>query len=593
MGKFCNKNINKGISLEYFTIYDKVSFRDFKSATQGILDSIPNSATISQAISLFIEKYKEEQARYDDVLASAIERNFKKLSIPKEIRLFYILMVLRSRYPQFFPAPSLCVLISHALRGQLKKQQEQKQEPKISIKNIELLPIALLICHEAEEVIVEDMGDLASVSIKKYLLSEESEPIGNWNFNAKKIKKDKYIALSQFPLPHTTLDANIFGQLEKYKASIVFTTWNFLASEEFSSLRSDLLSRNILDTVIQLPLPKREGNKTYPAILVLDHDHPELVSMIDLHTFNQECVSQVYLDLDCEGIVNDSEMYRFNDGYLQEIFANIMNRETFPWAPTGRLYNSYKNIYSKLTSVDIHIDEIHKERAYKLSPLMYITKHRNPLQNSIPLSAIAEVIRCQEPRINIKDQNLSEKDIDQTIFRDITLKDIDSLTGFLILDDADYTKMDLYGAKLEKFTLKENDILLAHKGSKATIGRAGFVDMSFNEDVIADDNFHSMPAVAGTSLLIVRVTSDKIDPIWLFHYLQAKHIQEIISSKATGSSLLSVNLKAIRELPIAIPSRDDIEKKAEYHKKISAHLKEIIHNKRRIEALKNTYENLN
>ncbi len=615
-------------NLDYFTIYDKVSFKDFKSCTQNLLDSIPNSATISQAIKIFIDKYNKNKYFYDRALSLTIERNFKKIFIPKEIKLFYMLMMLRYRYPKFFPAPSLCVLMSHALRGQMR----QIPEARISVKSIELLPIALLVAHEAKEIYIENVDDAVSHAVKNYLnensfSSEEffqqsvfkereagiqkfyfspsssSQGIQNflkyqilnkqkWFFRQTKVPKENCVALSQFPLPHTSLDKSIFAKLQNYGASIVFTSLNFLASEEFKPLRQDLIERNLLDTVAQLPLPKREGNRNFPAILILNKEKSDTVSMLDLNTFNQECVSQVYLDLDSDGIIDDTEMFRFNDGYLQEIYGNIINREPFPWAKTGKLYQSYQEIYSKKTSADVHLSEILEESSLKLSPFMYITKKRHSrpsFENIVELCTVAEVIRCQEIRKPFKESFTLTKD-DNNIYKEINLKDIDALTNFLLLDDASLTEMNLDKAKQMRFQVRNNDILLAHKGSKATIGRVGFVDMSFNAKLSSEDGFINLSAVPGTSLLIVRPDPDLVDPVWLFHYLQKKNVQELIQSKATGASLLSINLKAVRNL--AIPSRSDkeISQIHAYHEKLAYHFKEIVMHKRSIEALKQQAE---
>ncbi len=583
--------------MDYLTIYDKVSFKDFKSATQALLDSIPNSASLAQAIAFILQKYKENRHEYDTILSKAIERNFKHYDICSETMLFYILMSLRTRYQHFFPAPSLCVLMSHALRGQIRKHKEAK----LHIKNIELLPIVLLISHEINEIIVEDQNEI-SLAVKQYLLDNNQKNPEKWNFSLKKTLKNKGIALTQFPLPHTTIDNTIFEQLEKYEAGIVFTSWNFLASAEYKDLRFDLIKRCLLDTVIQLPLPQREGNKNYPAALILNKTKTQSIRMVDLNTFNKECVSQVYLDLDCEGIVNDSVIHRFNDGYLQEIFGNIINKESFPWAPKGQLYKSYSEKYEKITSLDVPLGEILVNPSHKISPLLYITEHRSKNDESLnktTLSDIAEVIRCQEARTSIKGLDKDKiKTIDAygTIYRDISLKDIDPLSNFLIFDHSDFVQMQLHEHQAEKYTLKDNDIVLAFKGSRATIGKVAFVDLALNEDPLEKDNFISIDAVCSTSLVIVRAKKDKINPLWLFHFLQEKNTQEMLCSKATGSSVLSINLKTIRELPITLPKEDidnnkelwELENIEKHYQQLAEYMKQIVFYKRKIEELKNT-----
>ncbi len=564
--------------MNYFIEFDKTTFKEFRSATQPILDAIPYASSLPDAILLFTTAYQEEYENYEKLLKQAISKNYPKFKITKEITLFYILMTLRTRYPHFFPAPTLCLNLSYALNGELRRQECSK----ISIKNMELLPVALITANIASEIHIENI-DSTALAVKDFLtnFSLERSTI-EWNFSKKKIKKEEYIALTQFPLPHTTIQKELFTELQNYSASIAFTSWNFLASQEHFQMRSFLAYQEIISQVIQLPLPTREGNKVYPAALVL-HKEAFILQMLDLHSLSYKYLSQLTEEVakELRDLLPDTE--DITHAYRKQIFAQIINNEPLLNDADSALNAAYKEKLKKHISLFMAVQVLHEERSLKLSPLQHITWRNSPLQAKVTtkLGELAEVMRCQETRISIKDRHLSDDEYKETVYADITLKDIDSLTGMVIFDNTDKVQMMLDESKKKKFVLQENDIVLAHKGSKATIGRVGFVEPSIDEKSMV--YFNSRPCTPGTSLLIIRPHAEKIDPVWLFYYLSEKKMQDMILSKATGSSILSVNLKTVRELPIVLPTEKELEKENSLHRSIKSSLASILFSRRAIE----------
>ncbi len=576
------------VCLQYFTLYHKEIFKEFRAVTQEIVDSIPASASLSEALELFVEAYKKNIIHYDNVLSEAFYKHlgqgFNGFYPSREIILFYILMALRYRYPQFFPAPSLCVLLSHALRGQMNKMDLRR----ISIKNIEMLPVVLLLAHDIRHIIVEEVDDLTK-RLENFLVPNDNFERSNWFFFMNPDREPDFssIALVQFPLPRTKNDKNYFGKLENYQANLLYTSWNFLASAEYKRMRHELYLKKCIESIIQLPLPKREGNKNYPAIIRMAKDKSQSIQMLDLHTFNQECLRKAYTNLEDDGLLKKSELLRDVESYKQEIYGNIINNEDFDWAGKGIFYQAYKAEYEQLTKIEIPHEIIRMDRFYSLSPVKYITEERGRMQasgNWCILSDVAEVLRCQEPRIAYeKDKEL---DAGQQVLKEISLKEIDSSTNIALFDEADSIVVKPQDNRFDKFILQENDTVLAFKGSRTTLGKIAFIDLELNKsEVNKDDENDEVPATCSSSLVIVRAKKN-INPIWLFYQLQEKHAQEAIVSRATGSSVLSVNLNALREVPIAFPADNQELELLEYHAEIRKHMKEIVRHRREIEKLK-------
>ena len=116
-------------------------------------------------------------------------------------------------------------------------------------------------------------------------------------------------------------------------------------------------------------------------------------------------------------------------------------------------------------------------------------------------------------------------------------------------------KLTLLG-KQGKYVLQANDILLAFRGTATSIGQVGFVQEE------------GVPGITGQALCIIR-SLPGIDPVWLYYYLQRRTIREWIRGKATGTTLLTINLESIRDIPIEAPDASEVDAVNEQHRRIS------------------------
>jgi hypothetical protein len=91
----------------------------------------------------------------------------------------------------------------------------------------------------------------------------------------------------------------------------------------------------------------------------------------------------------------------------------------------------------------------------------------------------------------------------------------------------------------EKHLLKDGDVLFAAKGTKnfATVYEK-----------------HNLPAVASTSFFVIRLSNKMILPHYLAWYLNSLDVQQILKSKAMGTSIVSISKSTLEDLEIKIPS---------------------------------------
>ncbi len=523
--------------------YDREFLKDYRVITKEVFDSLPSSASLVEALCHFLKKYNEKA----DFYIEEIQKHFVNTNIKfsKELNLFYILMTLRVRYKNFFPAPSLCVFLASTLYNQVKTSSISN----VYLNNIELLPLLLLLESKIEEVHFKNIDDSLIQVIKKYL--EKSDSI-KWSFEDTEIIKENHIALAQYM--QNSADKEIFEIMKNFHTSLIYTSWNFLSNEEYQSIRKDLLSENRIDSVFQLAQPTREGNKDYPALLILNNLNSNNIKLIDLHQLSN--ISQYQIN----------KLIREQD----------------------------ENVYLELSN-----SELLSEVSQRLAPSYYIAQNKTPINKDYrPLSDYAEVLRCQDVRVNVTAECKSQEDFEkygENLFREVTLKDIDNLTGFYLSDDADFVRVDNFSAKFAQFILQDFDIVLAFKGSKATIGTVGIFKSSVNEENeeilklsqingYHDNSSFKLPVIPGNSFVIIRAKN--IDPLYLFNYLQQADIQELIKSKASGTSVLSINTKAIKTLPIVDALLDEVENIKEQYSSFERILKEIISRKRLIKMRK-------
>lgn len=118
----------------------------------------------------------------------------------------------------------------------------------------------------------------------------------------------------------------------------------------------------------------------------------------------------------------------------------------------------------------------------------------------------------------------------------------------LINGSIDYSSMisaNMDEAKVEKYLLQENDILLSSKGTMIK----GVVVKDIGEQKIIPHN----------NLLVIRITDSEVNPIYVCNYLNSKTGQLFLKTIQTGGIIININRTRLMDLPIPIVDKDSQE----------------------------------
>lgn len=284
----------------------------------------------------------------------------------------------------------------------------------------------------------------------------------------------------------------------KNKAIIVvpasFLNRSVSADVEF---RKYLLDRNILDTVILLP--EEVSNRAFINLAVL--------------IFDRHKVENDVLFINASKLVNNNRSSVKKHIDLQKIIETIKNRTT---EADFSFIASYKKI---------------QEYEYSLNPKNYmefsnIGKIFKDI-DLIKLSEVAEVILS--PLVIRRKGNMEVFEIQPT--------DIDEFG--LIKKTISKKNVNLTETEIKKTSIRNFDILLISRGIKETVGKVGLVINKPENEVW----------IPGQSMIIIRPKSES-DAKSLFMFFTTDEAKEVINSLATGSFLLSIPARALREMKI-------------------------------------------
>lgn len=104
------------------------------------------------------------------------------------------------------------------------------------------------------------------------------------------------------------------------------------------------------------------------------------------------------------------------------------------------------------------------------------------------------------------------------------------LNSLLYIDESNVDEADV---------LRPGDLLLPAKGAK------------FNAVAISEKP--AFLAVASSSLFVVRITEDDVDPLYVQWFLNLPRTQWNLEKEATGTNISSLSIKYLRKFPVTIP----------------------------------------
>mgnify|MGYP005787662239 CR=1 FL=1 len=278
---------------------------------------------------------------------------------------------------------------------------------------------------------------------------------------------------------------------EKGKAFVLINN-SALSNSMYEINRADVIEGGFIETIIQLP----QGTLSYTnlgySILILS---------------------------------NNNDKVRFINA--QELFmGNNLRNKKLDVEKIVELYNSNdeKNIYITDKS------EL-KNNNYNLEPVFYINKKNIPqLINPCKLEQIADII----PGFQYTSRNLTELATNEGNVSIVKITNIEN-------GEIDYSTLasaDIDTKKVEKYLLKENDILLSTKGTSLKLA----IVRNIGDRYIIPQN----------NLSIIRCTSESINPIYLYSFLSGRTGKIMLESLQKGGAIMSINGKDLREMDIPL-----------------------------------------
>lgn len=308
---------------------------------------------------------------------------------------------------------------------------------------------------------------------------------------------------------------------------ISFLNRSFSVDMEFRKL---LLERNLIDTVILLP-ENISNRATISCAMIV---------------FNKQKQDSNILFINSSSIFKQSKDIEINHIEQEKILHILNNRIT-------------ENELSCL----IEIEDL-KKHDFSLNPKSYLeSKKFAKVFQYVKLTNLSEKFEIiSSPLIKRKDGDLYVYELQPT--------DIDDFG--VINRPKNKKNIYLTDTELKRSKIRKSDVLLVTKGIKDTIGKTGIV-IEKPEDEIW---------IAGQSMTILRATSEA-DAKALFMFLLTNEAKELLNSLTTGSLLLNISARSLREMKI--PEFDS--------KKLENLYEAFIKNYKEIEQIKSEIKKIN
>ena len=420
--------------------------------------------------------------------------------------LFYFLSQMLRHRPGLFPVPDITLAVFNILsiRHELLKCR-------LLCLDLSLLPVAALAAAWG-----------ASIALPLAYKNEKWPRALFHSYLSLNKNCEGTIVIGSDPFKLIEDRPSLLNQLSSSKGGIIFCYWDFLGVNLYSYPRQKWLEAGIVRSLVQLPMPRRQSSRTYPALIEICPSRPDVSETLIRLADVREKPSAV-------GPLSQSAV-------LHAVFSPP----------------------EKGTSLDIAPDLLAVKENGDFTPRRFLAAAEKA--GEIKLGDCAQLIRCHLARAR---HDPEEREGDGLVCREISLSHLD-LAGFAMPGTGNLVRVhELNPQGPEgKFLLRKNDILICFRGTEATIGRVGLV---------ADEP--EEPTISGQSICLVRVRD--ADPIWLYHYLRQNQVRRRILGRCSGKSMLTANLGDLRDFSVIKPSPKQIKTVTEKHESLLVAMKKV------------------
>jgi type I restriction enzyme M protein len=240
--------------------------------------------------------------------------------------------------------------------------------------------------------------------------------------------------------------------------------------------------------------------------------------------------------LGVSGIATSMVVFKCNSDFVKildasSIIGKVPSRLSDTLIPSDRIYKAYN-----------------APEVYKANPLELVKNDSNLSVSSIlskdieleidcpkKLCEVAEVLRGSQYTISKFQNFLSAK---PTKYQILTSSNIEG--GLIDFESLQYINND--DPKLEKFALKEGDLVVTSKSSK--IKMCPIVDLEGRTVIVTG------------GMLIIRPNKNKLDSSYLKMFLESQSGQATLRAIQKGVTIVSINAQDLEKITISCPSMD-------------------------------------
>jgi hypothetical protein len=425
--------------------------------------------------------------------------------------LFYFLAQIGRRRPGLFPVPDITLAAFNILAG-----RHNLWGDRVVCLDLALLPVAMLAAGWGAQVVPPSSPESWPEALFSTALSDDKTLEGA-------------LVLGGDPLKLAEARPDLLNGLSRTQGGIIFCNWDFLGVNLYGFHRMIWLEQGIIRSIVQLPHPRRQSARYYPALVEIRPGRPypgtaqTLVRLADV---------------------------REKSSILGHLSQSEIMEAVFEPSEEGK-------------SLDIAPARLANDESGDFTPRRFLTGRQG--LGEVALGGCARLLRCHLSRARHDPKKKKEEEEEKgVVCREISLSHLDGLTGFTIPGTGQFVRVNGLDPRGHegKFLLRRNDILMCYRGTEATIGRVGLVAFDFEE-----------PSICGQSICVVRAKG--CDPVWLYYHLRSGQVRRRILGRCSGRSMLTVNIGDLRELPVGRPRPDQSVKVSERHERLLATVSEV------------------
>lgn len=288
--------------------------------------------------------------------------------------------------------------------------------------------------------------------------------------------------------------------------------------------REQVVEKGLLNTIIQMPTGTYPSTSVSYAIMVFSKGN-EKVRLIDA----KECLlnsKSANKKIDIEKIKN---IINNNDSE----YVMFVNNEEI----ASKKYNlNLDQYFNDVSDIELINPKPLKEIANVLGGYQYTSRKIEELEPGKGNVSVVKVSNIENGEINYND--LVSIDVDEN--------------------------------KVEKYFLKENDILISTKGTLIKIGLI--------------TNIGDKKLIPYNNLQVIRITSEDVNPIYVCNYLNSETGQRFLRLIQTGQIIININKNDLLNVQVPVVDMDTQETIANRYRIISNNIKEL---KEKLSTLEN------